>query len=108
MSRFGRLSLNPGRRLNSRIPLMVSLSNHEPGTRPSTLRQSSGSSRAQSRDDRLKTSGTPGHRDQNEKRVPTSIRRAGAAEVDWPKNGELRTPLKFSALTRFNVLYDWA
>jgi hypothetical protein len=45
---------------------------------------------------------------QNERRVPTSIRRGGAADVGWPKNGDVTTPLKFCALVWFSVLYDCA
>ena len=34
--------------------------------------------------------------------VPTSTRRGAAADVAWPKNGDVTTPLKFSALMWFS------
>src|ERR671935_2457039 len=41
---------------------------------------------------------------QNVTRAPTSRRRGGAADVGRPKNGDVSTPLKFSAFMWFNRL----
>src|SRR5215831_5180528 len=45
---------------------------------------------------------------QKENRAPSSIRRGGAADVAWPKNGEVSTPLKFSAFVWLSTLKAWA
>jgi hypothetical protein len=51
---------------------------------------------------------TSHHALQNVTRVPISTRRGAAADVGWPKNGDVRTPLKLSALTWFSALYACA